>query len=159
MYSVCMETTEKTKVEPDGFMQACKDAFENEEWSGWPYADQIDEQLRASILQSVTDRVLATMQKDGWYDETHKRRTDRPTLRDMNNGFCELWVKLAQAELGGKICWLHHYLRDEEYGNCWHCVLHLDDLFFDSEHPHGTAAAEEIADDWLNTCYWQIALK
>ncbi len=95
--------------------------------------------LPTQALRQVTENLLDKMQKRGWWSgpkDARVRRFDRPTEWDINCGWCEEWAEEAYKRVGGMVVWFD----DEDDPN--HCVLYLDGLYYDAQHPEGVDDVE-----------------
>lgn len=93
-------------------------------------------------LEQVTETILDNMQARGWYwGESREPRFDRPTPRDINNGYCEDWALLAVVTVGGEECWLDTFKTTQNWS---HCVLRLDGKYYDSLHLDGCSTLRQF---------------
>jgi predicted GNAT family acetyltransferase len=106
---------------------------------------------RTSVLNEVTEKVATDMQRVGWYSgDSRKRRHDRPTAWDINNGWCEEWAEEARRRLGGEVADLAA-LRYEKFGlpegifeDVAHVVLLLRGKFYDAQDPQGVSDPRQL---------------
>lgn len=85
------------------------------------------------VLEQVTEQILSTMRRDGFYYEDVKRFD--ALVWDINNGHCEQWA-YAAAELipDAFPAWM-----DED-----HCVLVYQERFYDADCLDGVDDVENL---------------
>ena len=98
-------------------------------------------------LETVTSDILDEMAENTWHDPSDPSglciaRTGPAPLRAINNGWCEDWACKAIDYLGvGEDIWLDDLFGDETIS---HCVLQIDDTFYDAECVGGTKEPRDL---------------
>lgn len=100
-----------------------------------PCLPTICESISNSVLTFPYVRKMATP----YVRKCKRKNTPHNPMWILTHGACDVWANEFINRIGGEIFWL-----DEEYENCFHCVVKYEGKYYDAECSDGVEKIEDI---------------